>query len=115
MPRRSVLSTVDYENLLAAPTSKEEMLRYYTPSGRALAGMLAVFAQFEREILSDRVKAGIAQARAEGRPHGRPPTARNKEAEVWSLSEAGLKPGKIAKELDISRTSVRRILASANP
>lgn len=54
-------------------------------------------------------------ARAEGRPHGRPPTAKNKEAEVWSLSEAGLKPGKIAKELGISRTSVRRILASANP
>ena len=58
MPRRSVLSTVDYENLLAVPTSKEEMLRYYTPSGRALAGMLAVFAQFEREILSDRLRLG---------------------------------------------------------
>ena len=55
------------------------------------------------------------QARAEGRPHGRPPTARNKESEVWSLSEAGLKPGKIAKKLGISRTSVRRILANANP
>ena len=95
--------------------SLTEALDLTTPSGRALAGMLAVFAQFEREILSDRVKVGIAQARAEGRPHGRPPTARNKESEVWSLSEAGLKPGKIAKKLGISRTSVRRILANANP
>lgn len=95
--------------------SLTEALDMTTPSGRALAGMLAVFAQFEREILSDRVKAGIAQARAEGRPHGRPPTARSREAEVWNLSETGLKPGKIAKELGISRTSVRRILATTNP
>src|SRR5271167_2480209 len=41
-----------------------EALDLTTPSGRALAGMLAVFAEFEREILRERVKAGIAQARA---------------------------------------------------
>ena len=40
-----------------------EALDLTTPSGRALAGMLAVFAEFEREILRERVKAGIAQAR----------------------------------------------------
>jgi hypothetical protein len=49
-----------------------------TPTGRALAGMLAVFAEFEHEILRERVKAGIAQARAKGsaslaRYTGRPP------------------------------------------
>jgi DNA invertase Pin-like site-specific DNA recombinase len=46
-----------------------------TPNGRALAGMLAVFAEFERDILRDHVKAGIAPARKQGRPHGRPPQA----------------------------------------
>jgi putative DNA-invertase from lambdoid prophage Rac len=45
-----------------------EALDLTTPSGRALAGMLAVFAEFEREILRERVKAGIAQARARGQP-----------------------------------------------
>ena len=45
------------------------------PSGRALAGILAVFAEFERDILRDRVKAGIDQARKDGKPHGRPMTA----------------------------------------
>lgn len=50
--------------------SLSEALDMTTPSGRALAGMLAVFAEFERDILRDRVKAGIAQARKEGRPHG---------------------------------------------
>ncbi len=77
--------------------------------------MLAVFAEFEREILRDRVKAGIAQARKEGRPHGRPPTARRKSKKVWALAEAGTKPGNIAKKLGISRTSVRRILANGEP
>jgi DNA invertase Pin-like site-specific DNA recombinase len=43
--------------------------------GRAMAGLLAVFAEFEREILRERVRAGIAQARKEGRRHGRPRTA----------------------------------------
>ena len=52
--------------------SLSEALDLTTPSGRALAGMLAVFAEFERDILRDRVKAGIDPARKEGRPHGRP-------------------------------------------
>ncbi len=54
--------------------SLSEALDMTTPSGRALAGMLAVFAEFECDILRDRVRAGIPQARKEGRPHGRPPT-----------------------------------------
>jgi putative DNA-invertase from lambdoid prophage Rac len=54
--------------------SPHEALDFTTPTGRALAGMLAVFAEFEREILRERVKAGIAQARRHGRRHGRPAT-----------------------------------------
>ena len=52
--------------------SLTETLDLTTPSGRAMAGLLAVFAEFERGILRERVKAGIAQARQEGKPHGRP-------------------------------------------
>jgi len=74
-------------------------------------GILAFFAQFEQENSAIEL-SGIAQAWTEGRPHGSPPTAQNKEAEVWSLFEAGLKPAQIAKELGISKTSVRRLLAS---
>jgi DNA invertase Pin-like site-specific DNA recombinase len=47
--------------------SLSEALDLTTPSGRALAGMLAVLAEFERDILRDRVKAGIAQARIDGK------------------------------------------------
>jgi len=52
--------------------SLTEALDLTTSTGRALAGLLAVFAEFEREILRERVKAGIAHARQEGGPHGRP-------------------------------------------
>ena len=77
---------------------------------RALAGMLAVFAEFERDILRDRVKAGIAQARKEGRPHGRPRTIAGHAAEVKKLFQEGVSKREIAKRLGISRTSVRRFL-----
>jgi DNA invertase Pin-like site-specific DNA recombinase len=90
--------------------SLTEALDLTTSTGRALAGLLAVFAEFERDILRERVKAGIAQARREGRPHGRPPTARRKSKQVKRLSGRGLSKSAIARKLHIGRTSVRRIL-----
>jgi len=93
--------------------SLSEALDLTTPSGRAFAGMLAVFAEFERDILRDRVKAGIAQARKEGRPHGRPAKIIGKTQEIQNLARKGLSKSAIAKRLKIGRTSVRRFLADA--
>ena len=73
--------------------------------------MLAVFAEFERDILRDRVKAGIDQARKEGRPHGRPPTVARYAPQVRALAREGLSKSEISRRLSISRTSVRRFLA----
>jgi DNA invertase Pin-like site-specific DNA recombinase len=87
-----------------------EALDMTTPGGRALAGMLAVFAEFERDILRDRVKAGIAQARKEGRPHGRPRTVRHRAPEISALFAQGVSKRQIAARLSISRASVRRML-----
>jgi DNA invertase Pin-like site-specific DNA recombinase len=56
----------------------------------ALAGLLAVFAEFERELLREQVKAGIAQARKKGRPHGR------EKAASRSCNGAGLSNGRLA-------------------
>src|SRR4051794_19009114 len=92
-----------------------EALDLSTPSGRALPGMLAVFAEFERDILRDRVKAGIAQARKEGRPHGRPRTIAKHEAEVKRLSQEGVSKREIAKRTGISRASVRHLLGDGSP
>jgi len=90
--------------------SLSEALDLTTPSGRALAGMLAVFAEFERDILRDRVKAGIAQAKKDGRPHGRPMTAGKLVPEMKQLRKDGLSKREIAKRLGVSRTSVIRLL-----
>ena len=87
-----------------------EALDLTTPSGRALAGMLAVFAEFERDILRDRVKAGIDQARKDGKPQGRPMTAGKLVPEMKQLRKDGLSKREIAKRLGVSRTSVIRLL-----
>jgi putative DNA-invertase from lambdoid prophage Rac len=92
--------------------SLTEALDLTTPTGRAMAGMLAVFAEFECEILRERVRAGIAQARKEGRPHGRPRTASLKSDEVLRLKGERVSHSEIARRLGIGRTSVRRILAA---
>jgi putative DNA-invertase from lambdoid prophage Rac len=56
-----------------------------TATGRAMAGMLAVFPEFVSEILRERVHARIAQVHREGRPHGRPSTASLKFGEILRL------------------------------
>jgi putative DNA-invertase from lambdoid prophage Rac len=93
--------------------SLTEALDLTTPSGRAMAGMPAIFAEFEREILRERVRAGIGQARKEGRPHGRPRTASLKADQVLRLKTERVSHSEIARRLGIGRTSVRRILAAS--
>jgi putative DNA-invertase from lambdoid prophage Rac len=90
--------------------SLQEALDFITPTGRALAGMLAVFAEFEREILRERVKAGIAQARRRGRAHGRPATVAHRAGDVRRLYAEGHSKSAIARLLGMSRTSVRRFI-----
>ena len=91
--------------------SLTEAVDLTTALGRAMAGVLAVFAEFEREMLRERVKAGIAQARKKGRPHGRPKTAALHQAKINRLFAQGHTKAEIARKLGIGRTSVIRILA----
>lgn len=93
--------------------SLSEALDFTTPTGRAMAGMLAVFAEFERGILRERVKAGIAEARRRGTRHGRPPTVAQQGQAVRQLAADGLSKSAIARQLGIGRTSVRRLLDAA--
>lgn len=83
-----------------------------TPAGKALSGMLAVFAEFERDILRERVKAGIAHARSTGKSHGRPATASLRADEIRKLKKKGLNNSEIARKLKIGRASVIRSLQS---
>ena len=91
--------------------SLTEALDLTTPAGRAMAGLLAVFAEFEREILRERVRAGLAHARQQGKRLGRPPSVVHKAVEARKLYRQGISKSEIARQLQIGRTSVRRLLA----
>jgi putative DNA-invertase from lambdoid prophage Rac len=100
----------ELEHLGVGFVSLTEALDLTTPAGRAMAALLAVFAEFEREILSERVRAGLAHARQNGRRLGRPITAALHAKQVRKLHRSGISKSAIARQLNIGRTSVRRIL-----
>jgi DNA invertase Pin-like site-specific DNA recombinase len=89
-----------------------EQLDFTTPMGRLMGGILAVFAQFERENIVHNVKTGIdaARRRKKDATWGRPSTARRKKPEVLKLIAEGVSPTEIAKRLRIGRASVYRML-----
>jgi putative DNA-invertase from lambdoid prophage Rac len=101
----------ELEHLGVGFVSVTEALDLTTPAGRAMAALLAVFAEFEREILRERVRAGLAHARQNGKRLGRPITAGLHADQVRKLYRAGVTKSEIARRLQIGRTSVRRILA----
>jgi DNA invertase Pin-like site-specific DNA recombinase len=96
----------------AAFVSLTEALDLTTPTGRAMAGLLSVFAEFEHEILRERIRAGIAEARLQGKHLGRPVTVGKQASQIRKLYRGGVSKAEIARRLDIGRTSVRRILGS---
>jgi DNA invertase Pin-like site-specific DNA recombinase len=81
-----------------------------TPGGKLLFQMLGVFAEFERSMIVERVKAGLKRARAEGRVLGRPRVGAAVEAKVLALRGKGRGMQAIARELRIGNCTVQRIV-----
>jgi DNA invertase Pin-like site-specific DNA recombinase len=86
-----------------------------TPTGKLLLTMLGGVAQFEREMMLERQREGIAKAKAEGKYKGRKPTARAKADEIRALDAEGLSMGQIATRLGIGKGSVHRALKGPSP
>jgi DNA invertase Pin-like site-specific DNA recombinase len=83
-------------------------------TGRLMLNMFAAMAQFEREMMLERQREGIAKAKAEGKYRGRKPTARAKAGDALRLFKEGKKVAHIARELGIGRGSVYRALEGVN-
>jgi DNA invertase Pin-like site-specific DNA recombinase len=81
-----------------------------TATGRLMFTVIGAIACFERELMLERQREGIAKAKAEGKYKGRKATARAKSAEVTALVSEGVRPTDIARRLGIGRASVYRIL-----
>jgi DNA invertase Pin-like site-specific DNA recombinase len=84
-----------------------------TPTGRLLLNLVGSVAQFEREIMLERQRDGVAKAKTAGKYKGRKPTARAKSADVIAQFKADQRPTDIAKSIGIGRASVYRILSGA--
>ena len=82
-------------------------------AGRLMLNVFAAFAQFELEIMKERQREGIADAKAAGRYKGRKPTARAKAADAVKLFKNGKRVSEVAKALSIGRASVYRALEEA--
>src|SRR6185369_5172761 len=82
-----------------------------TPGGKAMFQMMGVFAEFERSMIQERVRAGLTRAKDEGKQLGRPPIAPKLEAAIRAaLAEPG-RPGvrKIAERFNVNPGTVQRI------
>ena len=82
-------------------------------TGRLMLNMFAAMAQFEREMMLERQREGIAKAKADGKYKGRKPTARVKAEDAVQMFRAGKRVAHIAKDLGIGRGSVYRALEAA--
>ena len=87
-----------------------EALDFTTAAGKAMAGLLSVFAEFERSLLRERVCAGLEQAKQKGIVLGRPKTAISKTEEVRKFWREKISKSEIARRLGIHRRSVGRII-----
>src|SRR3954454_24557339 len=86
-----------------------------TATGKLLLTMIGAIGQFEREMMLERQREGIAKAKGEGKYKGRAPTAQAKAEQARALRAEGIGATEIAKRLKMGRASVYRVLAPAGP
>lgn len=87
----------------------QQALDTTTPAGRAMFGMLGVFAEFERAMIQSRVNAGLERARAAGQRLGRPRVAAKIQAAIRARLQAGEGVLKVAKAVGVGTSTVQRI------
>jgi DNA invertase Pin-like site-specific DNA recombinase len=80
--------------------------------GKAMFQMCGVFAELERSIIQERVRAGLERARAKGVTLGRPRIDPKIEAKIRKLAAGGMGKGRIARTLGVGVSVTQRVLAN---
>lgn len=104
-----VNSLAELENVGVAFVSLRDSLDLSSPAGRLMAQLLGAISEFERSLITERVRAGIRNARAKGRRLGRPPLEVD-QARIARLRANGASLRAISDQLGISVGSVHRTL-----
>ena len=86
-----------------------------TATGKLTFTIIGAVGAFERELMLERQREGVARAKALGKYKGRKPTARAKSEEIVALKAEGVRPVDIARRLGIGRASVYRVLSAGSP
>jgi len=84
-----------------------------SPTATLMLTLLAAVAQFDRELMLERQREGIAKVKAEGRRLGRPATILDQAATIRQMRRDGMSAAAIAKELGVARSGVYRVLETA--
>lgn len=111
---RSVANLMDITRIIETKGASLRILSLNldttTPTGKLMVNLLGSVAQFERELMLERQREGIAKAKAEGKYKGRAATALAKSREVMELHKSGIGAVEISRRLSIGRSSVYRII-----
>ena len=120
-PSRLARSVADLVGIVSMLQRKQVVLRILsmgvdtsTPTGKLMLNLLGAVAQFERELMLERQREGIAKAKREGRYKGRAPTAMAKSDEIIRMAASGSTREAIARQLGIGVASVYRALKAGN-
>jgi putative DNA-invertase from lambdoid prophage Rac len=112
-----VTSMQELTDLGVGFVSVSDSIDLTTAAGKALAGMLSVFAAFERDLIIERVRSGLAHAKKHGtrsgKAIGRPATAAARSVEVRALRNQGVSLTEIATKTGLSYGSVHRLVNAA--
>ena len=112
---RSLRELLDVVELLkqrgVALVSLEEKIDTSSAAGELVVHVFGSIAQFERRLIAERTRDGIAAARAEGRKPGRPALDQEKVRAALTLVRSGLSPTKAADQVGLGRSTVYRELA----
>lgn len=122
-PDRLARSTADLLSIVSRLEAKGVALRVLsmggnevdtrTATGKLMLTMLGAIAAFERDLMLERQREGIAKAKADGKYKGRVPTVIRQSAAVLKLRAEGVRPTAIAERLGVGRASVYRVLKAA--
>ncbi len=105
--RQLVNALEEFRSLGIDFVSLHEGVDTSTPNGRLVFGIFASIAEFERELIRDRVRSGLASARGKGRRLGRPPVLVN-AARIAALRAQGCSWSEICRELGVSKGTAQR-------